>query len=174
MIVRDPVARFRSEYLWRNRETKVDVSAAAVEKWAKESFDRFDKDSYLFDNHLRPQADFYVGGAQVYRFEDGLDTVVADLNARFDLGLIPVLPAVRDAKVHTGFSSRDVQVSPRLERDVKLFYRKDLATFGYGKTAPSLRASLADSELRKSVTSLSRRILHKRPQSVAMVARVRD
>ena len=33
-------------------------------------------DRYCFDNHLRPQHEFHCLGAQVFRFEVGLDAVI--------------------------------------------------------------------------------------------------
>lgn len=138
MIVRDPIARFRSEYLWRNRKKKhIAVDAASVEKWATESFAKFASDSYAYDNHLRPQADFLVPGVKVYRIEDGMDSILADLNSSYGLDLQQEAPRVREGSTNSGVSSRDVTVSPSLEARVKEFYRQDYERFGYPGGPPT-------------------------------------
>lgn len=161
MIVRDPIARFRSEYLWRNRTKKhIPVHAAAVQQWAQKSFAKFDTDSYTYDNHLRPQADFLVPGARVYRFEDGMDSIVADLIASHGLDLTPEVPRLREGTTNTGVSSRDVMLSPETEKRIKQFYRRDYEEFGYpdGPRMPSL-ASARRSLSRSPVAAPARRLL---------------
>jgi hypothetical protein len=150
MIVRDPIARFRSEYLWRNRDQAIDVSASAVEKWGKDSFRGFDFDSYIYDNHLRPQADFFVEGARVYRFEDGLNTAVADLNDRYGLGVEPEVPHVRTGHGSTGYSSGDVEISDVLRETIMQFYRRDYEAYGYGSVPASVRSRLVSGSAGKA------------------------
>jgi hypothetical protein len=151
MIVRDPVARFRSEYLWRNRDGEVDVSAAAVEKWGRDAFRGFAADSYIYDNHVRPQVDFMVDGTRVYRFEDGLEAAVADLNERFGLDVVTEVPRVRTGHGTTGFSSGDVQISDRLREEITQFYRRDYESYGYGAVPWSLRNRFASAGAGKTL-----------------------
>jgi len=132
MIVRDPLARFRSEYLWRNRKKKhLAVDADSVQQWANESFAKFAADSYAYDNHLRPQVDFLVPGVKVYHIENGMDSIIADLNDTYGLGLQARAPREREGTTKTGISSRDVAISPAVEARVKEFYRRDYEQFGY-------------------------------------------
>lgn len=140
MIVRNPVARFSSEYLWRHGNATQDVSAAAVEKWGLDSFREFQTDSYIFDNHLRPQADFLVEKTRVFRFENGLETAIAELNADYGLGLTTELPRVRDGKDVSGFSSRDVEISSELDAAIRNFYHRDYLQFTYGARRRSLKS----------------------------------
>jgi Sulfotransferase family len=133
MIVREPLARFRSEYLWRNRHTEVSLDPTAIERWGYAAFDDYARNPYIHDNHLRPQIEFHVPGALVYYFEDGLDEVVRRLNADHGLGVNPVVPRVRTAEGTTGASSGDVTITPRLERRIREFYYEDFHTFGYAK-----------------------------------------
>lgn len=131
MMVRDPLSRFKSEYIWRNRKDLKVVDAESVNSWGAKAFKKYARDNFVFDNHLRPQVDFYVPGSSVYRFEDGVQRVVDDLNARFDLGLIPDVPKVKDGKKETGFSSSDVIVSAVMEAKIKRMYFEDYTRFGY-------------------------------------------
>jgi len=130
MTVRDPVARFRSEYAMRDPE-HVTADAARVEAWAEKAFLRYAADPFVWDNHLRPQAEFYVPGCTVYRLEDGLDAAVRDLNERWDLGLVEDVPRVMDRAAASGRASSDVPVGAALEARLRACYSEDFARFGY-------------------------------------------
>ncbi len=131
MVVREPLARLRSEYLWRNRGKSPGKDAASVEAWARDAFKRYEKQPFLFDNHLRPQHEFLVPGAKVYRLEEGLPHILADIDRQWDLGLDTEIPRVREGSAVVGHASRDVEISPSLARRAKRFYRRDYAEFGY-------------------------------------------
>lgn len=128
-ISREPVARFRSEFAMRN--TKLEHGdEARVEAWADDVFARYAADPYVHDNHLRPQVDFLVPGTQVYRLEDGMDQMVADLNGRHSLGLdAPLAHSLRSDE--RGLSSSRVDVSDRLRARLLDFYAADVDRFGY-------------------------------------------
>ncbi|WP_182525555.1 sulfotransferase family 2 domain-containing protein [Nocardioides dongkuii] len=135
LLTRDPVARFRSEYVMRNtRDPRTD--AASVEQWADRALDRYRDDAYAFDNHLRPQSEFRVRGAEVYRLEDGMEAVVADLNERFGLGLDSEIPHSFHSAQRAGVASADVEVSPALTARLTDFYRTDYEAFGYPMPGP--------------------------------------
>lgn len=132
MVVRDPLSRLRSEYLWRHRNQEdLTVDEQAVQEWAAVTFARAADDPFLFDNHIRPQADFLVEGARTFRLEDGLDAVATALNEDWDVGLPAEVPRVREGHTTTTYSSRDVEVGDKLRRLVGEFYREDFARFGY-------------------------------------------
>jgi hypothetical protein len=131
MITRDPIARFRSEYGMRNPQGLREHTEADVERWADGVFRQYAGNSYVLDNHLRPQKDFYIDGCRVYRLEDGLGHIVRDVNARFDLALEGDIPKIMDRHTASGFSSSDIKVSPDLERRIKAFYYEDFNRFGY-------------------------------------------
>lgn len=130
-VVREPMARIRSEYLWRHRKSGFSIDGRSVEEWTAGSFARYAKDPFLFDNHLRPQVDFLVDRAEVFRFEDGLDEMAATLNAKWDLGLPAALPRVREGSSTTQHSSKDVEVTTSMRDLVRDFYREDYRKFGY-------------------------------------------
>lgn len=133
MMVRDPLTRFKSEYIWRNRKSLKAIDAESVDSWGAKAFRKYERDSFLFDNHLRPQVEFYVPGGNVYYFERGMQFAVDDLNQRFGLGLKQEIPRLRDGQKETGYSSKDVVVSPKMEQTVKNFYSDDYLRFGYPK-----------------------------------------
>ncbi|MGF0117737.1 sulfotransferase family 2 domain-containing protein [Promicromonospora sp. Marseille-Q5078] len=129
-VVREPVARFRSEYVMRHKQ-ELSTSADAVEAWALERFEKFASNPYVHDNHIRPQVEFLVRHTQVYRLEDGLDAAVADLNERFDLDLPTTVARVRTSERTRGISSGDVEVSASLQARLEKFYAADFRRFGY-------------------------------------------
>lgn len=131
MLVRDPLSRFKSEYIWRNRKKFTGVKPSSVQRWGEKSLDSYTRDSFIYDNHLRPQSEFYTEGADVYRFEEGLDNVLSRLGSSRQLSLNTDIPRLKEAKAHTGYSSSDVSVTPKLEKRIKDFYHKDYEMFGY-------------------------------------------
>jgi hypothetical protein len=74
--------------------------------------------------------DFLVPGAEVYRLEDGMDSIVADLNERFDLDLSTEIPRRLNSETR-GLRSSAVTVSPTLEAQLREFYADDFERFGY-------------------------------------------
>jgi len=130
MIVRDPVARFRSEYLMRNtKDPRTD--AASVEAWADRAFTRYRTNPYVFDNHLRPQHEFRLDGVTVHRLEDGMEAVMEDLNTRLQLDLDPKIPHTMHSSKRAGVSSSAVELSPSLVDRLTEFYARDYEELGY-------------------------------------------
>lgn len=131
-MVRDPVARFRSEFAHRH-SGKIEAAEAdtdTVSAWAERVFARWAKNPYALDNHLRPQTDFLLPRSEIYRLEDGMEAMVADLNARFDLGMPMKVPhRLRSEK--RGLPSSVVQVSPELRDRLHEFYAADYGTLDY-------------------------------------------
>ncbi|WP_022899303.1 sulfotransferase family 2 domain-containing protein [Humibacter albus] len=133
MVVRDPIERFRSEYLWRHRGTSPAIEADEVESWGLSRLRAYRRDNFVDDNHVRPQWQFVVPKAVVYRLEDGLESAFADLNHRFGLQIVPEARQVRTAQSATGRPSADVEISSRLQTALRRFYRRDYEQFGYGR-----------------------------------------
>lgn len=68
MTVRDPVARLVSEYRMRAVMQK---QIAPIDDWIDETLNLYPDNKFLIDNHIRPQADFWLPGCTVFRHEDG-------------------------------------------------------------------------------------------------------
>ena len=157
LIARDPLARFRSEYLWRLRAAeKVQVDAVSVETWGLQALERLTAEPFLWDNHMRPQAEFVVPDARAYRFEDGLDGIVDDLRTRWQLQPQEVLPRIRDGRDQGAqHSSSDVAISERLGGALAETYAADFERFGYDDHQPARPARL--SPARSALRALRRR-----------------
>lgn len=130
LIVRDPVARFRSEYLMRTRKD-LRLDAGSVEAWADHVLERYAADPYVLDNHLRPQSDFVVPGAEVFHLEDGLESIADRVEKRIGHRLTRDVARGQDSVARAGVPSSAVTVSPRLEERLRSFYAADYAAFGY-------------------------------------------
>lgn len=79
-VVRDPVARLASEHRWQaqgRRGTKLGKWLAKLpfSLWLRVMLAAARRHPHVFDNHLRPQADFVPEEARIFRLEDGLDKV---------------------------------------------------------------------------------------------------
>lgn len=131
MVVRDPMSRLKSEYLWRNRDKDFDVDGRSLERWARRSFAEYRSDPFRYDNHLRPQVEFELPGTRVFSYEDGLGHAVEELNRMGNLDLDPELPRVREGHTKTGCSSSDVEETPGLTALVRDGYGADLQRYGY-------------------------------------------
>lgn len=134
MTVREPIARFRSEYLMRHSHLEtVPLDEASVERWALQRIVEYRRDPWLLDNHLRPQSEFYVPGALVYKLEDGLNEMARDLNAALDIDGPVDMPRVNEGGAKAGVSSRDVEISDRLRGVLQTWYAADYDLFGFDR-----------------------------------------
>jgi hypothetical protein len=102
-----------------------------VDAWAEKAFEKYQANPFRHDNHLRPQSEFLVPGAVVYKLEDGLDRMAAELRERFGLDLATEVPHHMARAKQSGIPSEQVQVSPETEKRVREFYEDDYRQFGY-------------------------------------------
>lgn len=131
LITREPLARFRSEYVMRNKRNANAGSAAHVEAWARRLFRRRAANPSVLDNHLRPQHEFVVPDARIFRLEDGMESIVTALNAEWGLGLPLDIPRNLASGTDGHISSQDVEVNDFVQARVRALYARDYETFGY-------------------------------------------
>ena len=69
-IVRNPFARFKSEYYWQRSQEITDL---CVDDWIIDTFEKYRGNSYIYDNHIRPQVEFIPTGTnlEIFKLEDG-------------------------------------------------------------------------------------------------------
>jgi len=82
------------------------------------------------DNHLRPQSDFFLPGAAIFKLEDGLgEPFVARLQAATG---IDFTQKTVSREMHARLPMPDfTRVRPDLQALVKTFYARDFAAFEY-------------------------------------------
>ena len=129
-VVREPLARFRSEYAMKNqRDLRTD--ARAVDAWAGRVLGRFERNRFALDNHLRPQHEFVLEQAVQFRFEDGIDEVYRRLSEDHGLPVSGGTRRLKDREARSGVRSSDVALSPALVERLRELYALDFERLGY-------------------------------------------
>lgn len=129
MTVRDPMARLISEYKMRVRAGQTVLSFAA---FVDEKFRKYRDDPYVTENHFRPQAQFWLPGAAVFRQEDRygdafVDAAEAALGLTFEQREIEPQNTAPEG-VRTPIAAAEIEAVRPL---VRVFYAIDYMTFGY-------------------------------------------
>lgn len=126
-VVRNPFTRLISEYMWQFRNFP--TVTTNITPWVHELLAHANVDSYLHDNHVRPQYEF-TRSVEVFRFEDGLD--VAIQRALSALGLPMRSGPLRHLKQSRG--TKLFVDAQTIERIIS-FYARDFSLFDYSTTA---------------------------------------
>ena len=124
MIVRDPVARLRSAYM-HSRELGRPEGQLTFDHWTRLMLPLAARLPYLRNNHLRPQAEFECFGAQVFRFEEGVDSIIGRVAERLGLAAPEVIPHARRGAPAPG------EVTPGLQARIWAHFRQDFEKYGY-------------------------------------------
>jgi hypothetical protein len=128
MTVRDPFARLASTYRMHHAERE---NAASFEAWTLNTLRSLSYGaSYIHDNHIRPQADFFVQKADIFKLEDGFDDrFVQKLSDR--LGLSFSNPHVQHQMKSSDKKSPELEMSETTRAVVRVIYARDFQQFGY-------------------------------------------
>ena len=150
-IVRNPKHRLISEYKMRK-----DTVEQSFDEWVQSTFDRYQKNPYIYDNHIRPQWEFITETTKVFRFEDGLALPVSDV-AKL-VGLKPGnVPQKRKSQPYEPEKNLDI------DRLIYDFYRKDYEMFEYATPqAGRERGGFITRHLIDGAAGLKRRVIRER------------
>ncbi|WP_425003632.1 sulfotransferase family 2 domain-containing protein [Mycolicibacterium sp. S3B2] len=151
MTVRHPVKRLLSEYryqrtlgeesdiplLLKDRFASARFSGPArmlsFDLWCRYAVARFGRNSYFADNHLRPQSDFDIWDASVFRLEDGLDAIRNRLDKVIGTpGCLPSEPS-RKARHSAGDTNR---LSSTTRKLIAKHFDNDFSRFQYRFDTP--------------------------------------
>lgn len=85
-VYRDPIDRHLSEFTWAPWGLcGQDIYTEDIfDDWCPKIFQAYTENPYRFDNHIRPQSEFYVDGVEVYDFDE-IDGMAEKLCARIGL-----------------------------------------------------------------------------------------
>ena len=132
-LVRDPLARLRSEYCW---QTIQDMTNLSPESWIRHVFSEYGKDPFVYDNHIRPQHEFLLGENKFLKLEedgvhqalksvssDGKEMDCASSATEASSGIEKVKVTKKTAEILESFTSAKDQIAD--------FYRKDYELLGY-------------------------------------------
>jgi hypothetical protein len=139
MTVRHPIDRLKSEFLWRVRDKSADPNS-----WAYGTLANYEKDEFLLDNHIRPQHEFLLPGADIFRLEDGYEDAWINRISE-SLGVEMAHRNVDHKNVAMEFSGRsveDVHFNEAASSAIAHFYRNDFGRFGYTDRSTSSSGSI--------------------------------
>lgn len=131
-IVRNPFHRLESEYRMRMIVQAEQLVAKHTDFpiWLHAQLDAFERNAFHLDNHLRPLWHFASDRTEVFRFEDGLDQIIAKVAARTGLPQPVTIPRAMTSERFDGVIEWDQADILR----VQTIYQKDFETFGYATT----------------------------------------
>ena len=136
MIVRHPVARLVSEYLYQRRRGLVQFSRLRMfgfDIWLRYAMNRTRSDPDWRVGHFRPQTVYECFGCEVFRYEDGLDRAMRRISSVTGVDL-------PDTPRHTNVSpQRLVHISQSSLDLIADRYAGDFERFGYQVEVPSIR-----------------------------------
>lgn len=134
-IIRNPFDRLESEYRMRMIVQAEQLVGKHTDFpiWLNAQLDAFERNPFHLDNHMRPLWHFTSDRTEVFRFEDGVDQIIAKVAAKTGLPQPEVIPRVMTSDRFNGVIEWDQSDILR----VQTIYQKDFETFGYPLT-PSL------------------------------------
>ncbi len=127
MTVRHPITRLLSKFTMEHRPPH---TADHLESWSQSVFAKLAIDPAHMDNHLRPQSDFMVSNADVFRLEDGFGAhFVSRLEAKIGL---PFRQKSVSREMHARVTGLDISIIRPPVRDlIASTYKNDFKLFGY-------------------------------------------
>jgi hypothetical protein len=126
MTVRNPYGRILSEYNMRRR---LGESVPAFAPWLEDTFKRLRENPGLHDNHFRPQTEFHIAGATIFRQEGGFGTAfVAALHERINF---PADAAVPPANISLPEHVAETLLTEETAGMIRQIYWQDFLQFGY-------------------------------------------
>lgn len=125
MVVRHPLARLLSQYKYQTKKRTWLRNKWMFSVWLRYVFFRKKLNPYYRDNHFRPQVEFEGFSAKVFRFEDGLDACVREVERRFGItGGKQLAWEKRSQPVTLNLSETDIALIRRV-------YAQDYSRYGY-------------------------------------------
>lgn len=139
IVFRDPVDRMVSEYRYRaargsnvmslefarpNLVEWIDggVFTGSFDRWVDVVLDLYETDRFLYDNHIRPQSEFWCPTLTPFFFEDGIDRIFDWIDATCGLP-----ERERDPKPANRSPKIAVEMSVITRRRIEAFYAADYA-----------------------------------------------
>ena len=125
MTVRNPMDRLISEYRLRKMMLEAPETFSA---WFERMLHGHAEDPHFLDNHIRPQVEFRVPGAETFHHEAGRAAIVQRIGAKLGINLAKPDITVEHQAPPTAIPSDDIA---RVEAMARVFYLRDYTAFGY-------------------------------------------
>jgi hypothetical protein len=127
MTVRDPYARIVSEY---KMQATVFSKEIIFDDWLKRALKLYAVNKFVYDNHLRPQSDYWLPQADVFKQEYGYTSQwITEIEKKIGIGF-------SHHKIATEMKGSDVVekqpiLSPEARSYIGRLYSQDFSMFGY-------------------------------------------
>ena len=134
-IVRNPYARLKSEYYWQKYKG---ITEKPAPLWIEETLKLYKTNNYLYDNHIRPQHEFLIDSAEIFKLEeDGIEKA-KKLLERHDKKIATLSLKNLKSKFSQNKKEKEMQKNMTVEeqfikhyRIIRDFYGKDYEKFSY-------------------------------------------
>ena len=122
-IVRNPFSRLKSEYYWQlHNEVFSNISP---EDWFNYILEKYYKNKFIYDNHIRPQNEFIFEQVNIFKLEDGLKKVYESI---FEKKFIFIKqPKLKKSKTDKLIEDQFLKIKTKIED----FYAEDYELFNY-------------------------------------------
>jgi len=90
-IVREPLERLISEYKYRKKNSKLIRLFLDFDSFVCFILMQYKKNSYVLDNHIRPQTEFFFVDTNVFKLEDGLPNILSLISSAHDMNTIDTI-----------------------------------------------------------------------------------
>ena len=130
-IIRDPKERLQSEYFW---QLKQGITNLSPENWIDKTFEEYEKDPYIYDNHIRPQVEFIVEKTKTFKLEEGgvykaLDYISCGFNSSKGISFFS-----RDKNIKLKSTNKSIDGVIAFDKkidEIYDFYKDDYLAFDY-------------------------------------------
>ncbi|WND03198.1 sulfotransferase family 2 domain-containing protein [Temperatibacter marinus] len=132
MTVRNPISRLVSEYNWLIKKRKILSPSISFEEFLKKTLEDYNKNPYLYDNHIRPQTEFAKKGVTVFKQENQFDEKWAERLETLigiEFKTKEVVKTQNSPDFHKKLTLGDVD--PAVVKAVNDFYHLDFKNFNY-------------------------------------------
>lgn len=128
MTVRHPLSRLISEFRMRVGDSE----KTEFGRWFSGVMEAYVKDTYLLDNHIRPQHEFWIPDCAVYKQEDSYGSSWVERLGK-DAGFKFEVKDVKFELMSRGQRPGEDYCSPQTLKKIGQFYREDFDLFGYAR-----------------------------------------
>jgi hypothetical protein len=138
-IVRDPYKRIESEFKMRTeRSADVITQKGRFNTWLDRVQNMAKTDPFFLDGHLIPQWEYVTENCAIYRFEDGIESIMKDVAEKTGLPLPDETPH------HLSSSNFNVEINWTSNSIIAVNqkYRADFENFDYGMRTASLKSRI--------------------------------
>ena len=121
-VVRNPYERLASEYRMRVQQPGRDLP---FDEFVRRMFQRFERNPFIGDNHIRPQSHFLLPGVRQFRFEESPFDAIASALEEIGVANQVEMPWERKAE------RQAIASSPETIGTIRAFYADDFTNLDY-------------------------------------------